>query len=280
VEQTANHTRSANCERAREQRTSTAISACIVALNEEKMIGECIESLKPFADEIVVVIDSRSSDNTLQVCEECGVRVVCHEWVGHVKQKDYCVSLATHDWVFCIDADERASRELAERIHDMKVQGFTADAYEVNRRNFYLGRWMRHGGWYPNRKVRLFNRKRAHWGGVNPHDHVMLGDGARCERLDLDIVHYPYRDLAHHLQVINSFASIAAEEKLNCGTRYVTLHLIVNPSAKFLKTYLLQGAILAGTRGLVHAVMASYSVFLKYAKLWELQRRKPTDRSS
>lgn len=259
---------------------AAAVSVCIVASDEESMIGECLESVAPFADEVVVVLDSRSRDRTGEICEAHGARVVQHEWMGHVRQKDHCVNLAENDWVFCIDADERVSPELAQRIQAMKKEGFTADAHEVNRRNFYLGKWMRHGGWYPNRKVRLFNRKKARWGGVDPHDHVMLGEGAVCERLDLDLVHYTYSDLTQHVQVINSYASIAAREKGDRGARFVTFHLVANPIAKFMKTYIVQAGFLAGARGFIHAVMGSYLVFLKYAKLWELHRRKPEDRGS
>jgi len=279
VEQTANHTRSVNCERAREEHMSTAISACIVALDEEKTIGECIESLKPFADEIVVVVDSRSSDRTVQVCEEHGARVVHRDWMGFVGQKDFSVDTAENDWVFCIDADERVSPELAQRIQTMKRKGFMADAYEVNRRNFYLGRWMRYGGWYPDRKVRLFDRRKARWGGADLHERVLLDREARSERLGLDLIHFPYRDITHHVQVINNYASIAAREKEDRGARFVTFHLVVNPVAKFFKAYVLRGGFLAGMRGMIHAVMASYSVFLKYAKLWESQRRNRTDRT-
>jgi len=250
-----------------------------VASDEESMIGECLESVRAFADETVVVLDSRSTDRTGQICEAHSARVVRHEWMGHVRQKDYCVNLAENDWVFCIDADERASPELAQRIQAMKAEGFAADAYEVNRRNFYMGKWMRHGGWYPNRKVRLFNRKKSQWGGVNPHDHVMVNEGAVCERIDLDIVHYTYSDLTQHVRVINSYASIAAREKEERGARFVTIHLVVNPIAKFFKTYFLQAGFLAGTRGFIHAVMGSCLVFLKYAKLWESGRDKQADDS-
>ena len=152
------------------QRAATPVSVSIVAFNEEATIGECLESVEAFADEAVVVLDSRSADRTGEICDAHGARVIRHEWMGHVRQKDHCVNLAENDWVFCIDADERASPELAQRMQTMKMEGFAADAYEVNRRNFYLGKWMRHGGWYPNRKMRLFNRKKARWGGVNPHD--------------------------------------------------------------------------------------------------------------
>ena len=259
--------------------SAVAVSVCIVASDEESMIRECLESVKTFADETVVVLDSRSADHTGEICAAHGARVERHEWMGHVKQKDHCVNLAENDWVFCIDADERASTELAQRIQTMKRQGFGADAYEVNRRNFYLGEWMQYGGWYPDRKVRLFNRKKARWGGVNPHDRVMLDEGAVCERLDLDLVHYPYSDLAHHVRVINSYAGIAAREMGNRGAQFVTFHLVANPIAKFLKTYVVQAGFLAGVRGFIHAVMGSYLVFLKYAELWESRKNKRPDDS-
>jgi len=244
------------------------------------MIGECIDSVKPFADEVVVVLDSKSVDRTAEVCKERGARVEERDWPGFVEQKNRSIELATHPWVFCLDADERASPELAERIKVMKQQGFTADAYEVNRKNRYLGRWMVYGGWYPDRNIRLFNKAKGRWGGVNPHAHVVLDEDARCKRLGLDLLHYPYRDLTHHVQVINSYSTVAAQEKIGRGERSTAIRIIAHPIAKFLKVYVLQAGFRAGTRGLIHAVMGSYSVFLKYAKLWESQRRNPTDRTS
>ncbi|MCD6288523.1 MAG: glycosyltransferase family 2 protein [Candidatus Hydrogenedentes bacterium] len=253
---------------------STPISVCIIAGNEEDSIGACLDSVSPIADEIVVVLDSRSTDRTSEICTGHGARVVRHDWLGHVRQKDYCVGLAKNDWVFCIDADERVSPELAACVNRLRNEGFSAAAYSVRRRNFYLGRWMRYGGWYPDRKVRLFDRRRARWGGINPHDHVIVDADARCDRLDFDLLHYTYRDLTHHTRVINSYATIAAQEKADRGsTRLVTFRLFTHPAAKFIKTYLLQGDFLAGTRGFIHAVQASYLVFLKYAKLWEKRDR-------
>lgn len=254
-------------------KTRTTVSVCIIAADEEHVIGECIDSVAVFADEVIVVLDSRCADGAAGICEDRGARVVTHDWMGHVRQKDHCVNLAENDWVFCIDADERVAPELADRIQQMKTDGFRADAYSVRRKNFYLGKWMRYGGWYPDRKVRLFNRTKARWGGVNPHDHVIVDDNATCERIDLDLVHHTYDDLTHHTRVINSYATIAANEKTGRNPRFITFHLIANPIGKFLKTYILQGGFLAGARGFIHATQASYLVFLKYAKLWEMRKR-------
>jgi glycosyltransferase involved in cell wall biosynthesis len=251
----------------------TPVSVCIIAVDEEAVIDACIESVTPVADEIVVVLDSRSTDRTGEICESGGARVVKHEWLGHVGQKDHCVSLAQNDWVFCIDADERMSPELADCVRRLKTGGFDADAYSVRRRNFYLGKWMRYGGWYPDRKVRLFDRNKAKWGGVNPHDHVIVDEPDRCVRLDFDLIHHTYEDLAHHARMIDKYATIAAREKAGRNVRFVAFHMVANPIAKFWKTYLLQGGCLAGSRGFIHAFMASYAVFLKYAKLWESKRQ-------
>ncbi len=245
----------------------TAITACIIAMNEEDNLRACLESVS-FCDEIVVV-DSHSTDRTREIAAEFTDRVIERDWPGHIEQKNFAIDQASHDWVLCVDADERVTQELREAIlaefakPEIAYSGFT-----VNRLNHYLGRWIRHGGWYPDRKLRLFRRQHGRWGGVNPHDRVHVEGPVRD--LNLDLLHYSYKDLGAHLRTIDSFTSILAREKLKRGQRFVTFQVVFSGPMKFFTMYFLRRGFLDGWPGLICAAMGSYYSFLKYAKLWEL----------
>jgi glycosyltransferase involved in cell wall biosynthesis len=244
------------------------LSVCVIAMDEEDHIEACLASAD-FADEWIVV-DSHSSDRTRELAEAKGARVVERDWPGHIEQKNFALDQATHDWVLCLDADERVSPELREAILAALDADGLPDGFEFARRTRYLGRWIRHGGWYPDVKLRLFRRSKGRWGGVNPHDHVRV-DGV-VRRLSGDVLHYSYRSLADHLRTVNSFTDIAAREKHRDGTRAGLLDLTLRPAWKFLRMYVLKAGFLDGLPGFVVAVTGSYYVFLKYAKLWELRR--------
>ncbi len=244
------------------------ISACVITLNEQANIRACLESVK-WVDEIVVV-DAQSSDQTRSICREYTDKVVERPWPGHVAQKNYAISLATHDWVLCIDADERVSPELrAEIRHEMERSGDPWDGYYFPRQTFYLGRWVRHGGWYPDYKLRLFRKSKGRWAGVDPHDIVQL-DG-RAKHLKSPLHHYTYRDLAHHLRAMNQYTDVAAAGKDRAHVRFPVVHMVLNPMVKFVRMYFLERGFLDGVPGFVVAVCGSFYVFLKYAKLWELR---------
>ncbi len=243
------------------------ISVCIVAMNEEDRIGDCLRSVE-FADEWIVV-DSHSTDRTREIAAEFGARVIERDWPGHVEQKNFALDQAEHDWVLCIDADERVSPELRVSIQAALASDTLPDGFRFARRTWYLGRWIDHGGWYPDRKLRLFRRGRARWGGINPHDHVQMEGDALL--LSGDLLHYSYRSIADHLRTINSFTTIAAREKHSRGQRAGLLDLLGRPFWKFLRMYLLKAGFLDGVAGIVVAVIGSFYVFLKYAKLLELQ---------
>jgi len=241
----------------------------VITRNEEDRLGPCLESAA-FADEIVVV-DSDSTDRTAAIATEHGARVVTHEFAGHVEQKNHAVSLAKTDWVLCLDADERVTPELRDAIERALGGTDLPTAFSMARRTFYLGRWIDHGGWYPDRKVRLFDRRKARWGGVNPHDRVEV-DG-RTVALHGDIEHYSYRSISDHLKQIDFFTTIAAKEKAAAGQRPRLWRLLLHPFGKVLRMYLLKMGFLDGRAGFIVAVLGGYYVFLKYAKLWELSRR-------
>lgn len=249
------------------------LSVCVICCDEEANIRACLQSVA-WADEIVVV-DSGSRDNTVAIAREFTPRVIYHAWPGWVEQKNFALEQATYEWVLCIDADERVSPELAREIQRelerIRAGDSHAVGYSMPRRTFYLGRWISHGGWYPDRKVRLFRRSLGRWAGVNPHDHVRINGAVIALRGDL--LHYTYRDIADHLDRINRYTSVAAREMLARRQRLPLFHMLFNPPLRFLRMYVFQRGFLDGLAGFIIAVLAAYYVFLKYVKLWELYRR-------
>ena len=249
--------------------TRRKLSATIITFNEEHNIRRCLESIK-WVDEIIVV-DSFSTDRTVEICKEYTDRVIQREWPGHVRQKQFALEQATGDWVLSLDADECLSeqsiRELQETVLDDNP---AVDGFIFPRKSFYLGRWINHGGWYPDSKLRLVRRGRAHWGGVDPHD-KLITDGNTVQ-LKHDMLHYVYRDIAHQLKTVDSFSAISAEQWHRQGKRFNLLLLLVRPPIRFLEMYVWKLGLLDGMPGFVIAVVSSYYVFLKYARLWALQR--------
>lgn len=248
------------------------ITACVITYNEEHNVQACLESLAFCAE--LLVIDSHSEDATRDLATACGARVIERDWPGHIEQKNFAIEQATQDWVLCIDADERVTPELRTRIEELFADpSALARGYTLNRRNIYLGRWIRGGGFYPDRKLRLFRRGQGRWEGVNPHDHVYLDPPSRSGEvrdLDLDIEHYTYRGISDHLKTIDYFSTIAAREKLSRKKKSTALNLLFGAPWKFFKMLILQGGLRDGWRGWIVAALGAYYVFLRYAKLWEL----------
>ncbi|MBI4601296.1 MAG: glycosyltransferase family 2 protein [Planctomycetes bacterium] len=256
----------------------TPFSACIIAFDEERNLPDALASVG-FADEIIVV-DSHSTDATREVAaafrgrdldgREVVPRVIERDWPGHVEQKNFAIDQASHDWVLCIDADERVSSELRREVEAaLAADPPGADGYTMPRKTFYLGRWILRSGWYPDRKLRLFRRSRGRWGGTNPHDHVYVRGVVKPFSGDLH--HYSYRSMADHIRTINSFTDIAAREKLREGVRWPLLRMLVQPPFKLFKMYVLKQGFREGAAGFIVAVLGALYVFLKYAKLWELR---------
>jgi glycosyltransferase involved in cell wall biosynthesis len=246
------------------------VSVCIITKDEEANLPDCLASAA-WADEIVV-LDSGSTDRTREIAAAARARVEVHPFDGHIEQKNRALALARHDWVLCLDADERLSPELAASVQAALEDPRGHDGFECARRTWHLGRWIRHGGWYPDTKLRLFRRSRGRWGGRNPHDHVAMDAGARVGRLEGDLLHYSYRDLSAHLRQVDFLTTIAAREKRAAGVRAGFFSLAFRPAGKFLRMYLLKAGFLDGAAGFVIAVTGAYYVFLKYAKLRELER--------
>lgn len=247
------------------------VSGCVIAYNEHDRIADCLRSMD-FCDEIVVV-DSGSTDGTDRIARELGARVVHNApFPGHKEQKQIAVEQAKHDWVFCLDADERATPELAARIRSLAAGGGLQGAgFDMPRRNYFLGRIMRHGLHVPDRKLRLFDRRRARWGGTNPHDRVEVHDGS-VQQLSEAMVHLSYRDWAQVRRTTESFIRISAAAMHREGRRARWYDLAFRPLSVFLKGYVFKLGLLDGWRGLVGAVYSSYYVWRKYRLLQELTK--------
>lgn len=242
------------------------LSVTIITLNEEDKIRDALESVK-WADEIVVV-DSGSKDRTVDICKEYTDNVFHNKWPGHIDQKNHAIDKASHKWILSIDADERVTPELEKEIKSI-LKSPTTNAYAVPRHVFYLGRWINNSGWYPDYKVRIFHRDKGRWGGVNPHDKVMVE--GKVERLKGDLQHYSFSNVAHHIRTMNSFTSIAATEYCNKGRDTGIFEILFRPTFMFFKSYILKQGFRDGLAGLVIAVTAAYHVFIKYVKLWEMK---------
>jgi glycosyltransferase involved in cell wall biosynthesis len=250
------------------------LSACIIAKNEEDRLGDCLASLA-FCDEVLVV-DSHSTDGTRELARARGARVIERDWPGFGPQKEFAVRAAAHDWVLCVDADERVSAALREEIAALAARGFPQHAaWRMPRLANYLGTWVRHGTWYPDFQVRLFDRRRARWSAAPVHERVELSPGSSLGRLSGDLLHFPYRSFAEHLHTIDQYTSIGARGLFERGRRVRLSDLCLRPWVRFLRFYLLKRGFLLGRRGLLLALLAGHYVRLKYLKLQLLEEGAP-----
>ena len=247
------------------------ISVVIITQNEERNIARCIDSIVPVADEIVV-IDSYSTDRTVDISIEKGARVVKNVFHNHIDQKNFAITQATYDVVLSLDADEYLSEELAKSILEVK-ENCLFDAYRMNRLSNYGGKWIRHGNWYPDQKIRLWNRRKGLWGGENPHDKVILKRGVKVMHLKGDLLHRAYVDSAETLSKIQRYSEIFAIE--NAGRRPSSIARIIGHSTfAFFKSYIFKRGFLDGFEGLMVAMAVSNHVFYKYAKLHEANHKQ------
>ena len=238
------------------------ISATIITYNEERNIPRAIESLR-CADEIIVV-DSGSSDRTVEIAEKLGARVVESAWPGYANQKNLAAERAAHDWILSLDADESLSEALEAEIWRLKKIGPQFDAYTMPRMAQYLGRWIRHSGWYPDRKVRLYHRRKATWVGAYVHESVTV-NGA-VGHLESNLLHFTCESLSEHLRTMDRYTTLAAEQLLASRKKVTWSRLLFQPPWAFFHTYIVQLGFLDGMEGLAIANMAALYNFLKYAK--------------
>ena len=245
------------------------ISATIIALNEERQLERCIRSLQEVVEEVILV-DSGSQDRTCEVGEASGARVCRRPFTNFADQKNYATFQASHDWILSLDADECLSRELRARLLDLKQASVQVDAYAFPRRAHYLGRWIRHSGWYPDYKVRLFHKSKARWEGKFVHESVVVN--GRVSRIEADLLHYTCDSIAEHLQRLDHYTTLAAQSMLEEGRDPSIRGLLGSSVSAFVKAYVLRAGFLDGRQGVIIAVLASYYNFLKQAKLWEMRR--------
>ena len=251
---------------------SVNISATIITFNEEKKVEECLQSLSGIADEIIVV-DSCSTDRTEQICRRYNVKFISHPFEGYVAQKNFAMSQATFDHILALDADERLSDELRGSILEVKRSWGNVSGYSFNRFNNYCGKWIRYCGWYPDRKIRLWDRREGKWGGEDPHDKVSL-PADRVMHLKGDLFHMAYFSVDEHLHQMHKFAEIAARAKYRNGRKpNFMIHVLLNPAFKFFKKYILQLGFLDGYYGFVFCAATSSLNFFKYLRLYEYYRR-------
>jgi len=242
------------------------LSAVIITFNEERNIDRCLKSIEGITDEIIV-LDSFSTDLTEEICRKYqDVKFVQHIFDGHIQQKNRALDLASNDFVLSLDADEEVSPELRASILKIK-QGPEADGYLINRLNNYCGKWIRHGSWYPDRNLRLFDRRKTRWAGINPHDKAEIQPDCRTSRIKGDLFHYSYATVGEHSRKLDYFSTLAADAYLKAGKRAPFAKLIFNPAFAFFRDYFLRLGFLDGYYGWLIARFSLYYTFLKYSKL-------------
>ena len=251
------------------------VTATIITLNEESNIRAACESVA-WADEIIVV-DSESTDSTREVAAAAGATVITNAWPGFSVQKQFAVEQASQDWIFSLDADERVSDELRNSISTLrgKAESEIADGYLVSRRTYYQGRWIKGGGWYPDRQLRLFKKSMGHWKKRHIHESVTMNAEARIETLVGDILHYTVKDAAYHHRMIGErYAPLAARQMFEEGKRTSTFSVATAGPAAFLRSFVLKGGFRDGFSGLTIANFAAHHAFLKHLMLWEIQEEE------
>jgi glycosyltransferase involved in cell wall biosynthesis len=246
------------------------LSVTVITRNEAADIGDALRSVA-WADEIVVV-DSHSTDDTVAIARRHTDLVVVRDWTGYVDQKNHAASLASHDWILSLDADERVTPPLAGEIKALMAADPPRRAYRIPRVTWHLGRWVRTTDWYPDHQLRLYDRRSAQWTGRYVHEAVAVrGD---VGRLSGELQHFAYRDVSEHLETIDRYTTYAARQMHESGRRAGLLQIAGHPPLAFLRNYLAHGGIRDGVAGFIISAMNAYYVFLKFAKLWELQSRE------
>ncbi len=248
------------------------ISAKINIHNEEDNIAEVCETLD-WADEIVIV-DSDSTDRTVEIARRYTDNIYNREFRGYKDKHEFSDSMTTGDWIFWIDADERVTPELRASIEKLRRSdpATLPDGFRIARRTHYLGRWIEHSGWYPDYQMRLYRKAASYWDGVSPHETARVR--GRVETLEGELLHYTKRNLSEHQTVLDSYTTLAAEYLHKHGKRARLLDLFILPLASFIRTYLVKQGFRDGVQGLIIAIFTAYSVFLKFAKVWERDHMK------
>lgn len=246
------------------------IAVVIITHNEEKRIEAALKSVTDIASEIVVV-DSYSTDETVKIAKKYTDHVILREWTNFADQKNFGNAETTSPWILSLDADERVSEELREEILQLKSSEQECSAFSMPRRAFYLGRWIRHSGWYPDRKIRLFRKEKARWEGEYVHEALVVAGEVR--KLHGDLHHFTYDNIRDHIERINTFSDLGAHKLYAQKKKCRWYQLAINPSLLFLKSYFWRGGFLDGFAGFVISVLHGYSIFIRYAKLKEIWKK-------
>jgi glycosyltransferase involved in cell wall biosynthesis len=253
---------------------NTPLSAIIITLNEEHNIQRCLDSVR-FCDEIIV-IDSGSQDNTINIAIASGATVIHQDWLGYGKQKQFAVNQAKHDWVLCIDADEVVSEALKQSIvNDSHITNGMVTAYKMPRKNHFLGKPLLHGEGYPDFSLRLFNKLHCHWSDDEVHEGVVVVNG-QINKLTGDLLHFSEETLSKYIAKQNHYTQLQADILFEQGKQYHPLKCVSSPLIRFIKFYFLRLGFLDGAPGFIHIIIGCFNAFCKYAKLVELHRRPPT----
>ncbi|HWU42849.1 MAG TPA: glycosyltransferase family 2 protein [Bdellovibrio sp.] len=247
--------------------TKLPISLVIIALNEEAHIERCIRSA-PFVDDIVVV-DSFSTDRTVEIAQNCGARVFQEKWRGFGPQKAFAAEQAKNSWVISLDADEALSSELAaeilERFSDLNPEA----GYLFPRKSYHLGRWINHGGWYPDYQLRLFNKNKSQWNSAALHEKVEVKEK---QLMKSDLLHWVFENLSDQVVTNDRYSTLGAQQLFAAGKKFSYFKLLTKPTSKFFETYFFKKGFMDGLPGFIISMGAAYSIFLRFAKLWELER--------
>ena len=248
------------------------LSVVIITFNEEQNIGRCIASVQEIADEVIVV-DSFSTDATESICNKHGVHFIQNKFEGYIEQKNFAATHTSFNHILSLDADEELSKELSASIRLVK-ETWMHESYSMNRLSNYCGKWIRHGSWYPDRKIRLFEKGKGNWGGMNPHDKFIPSNENDTGFLKGDIHHYSYYSVEGHVEQANKFSTIGAKSAYDSGKRSNILKIILKPRFKFLRDFILRAGFLDGYYGLVISRISAHETFLKYVKLRELEKQR------
>jgi glycosyltransferase involved in cell wall biosynthesis len=246
------------------------LSVVIITHNEEKNLPRCIHSVTEIADEIIVV-DDFSTDRTEKICHDYGVRYIHHAFEGHIEQKNFALTQSSYPYILSVDADEEVSETLREEIVKVK-QNWHADGYRFNRLNIYCGKPIRHGGWYPDRKLRLFDKRKAKWGGINPHDRILMNKRTKIKMIRGSLFHYSYLSTEEHMKKVISYTDIFSRTVVKQQGKAGYFRLLVHPLWKFFRNYFLRLGFLDGATGLTISAIQSYETFLKYSKIIALRK--------
>ena len=247
------------------------ISAILITHNEEEKIEQALKSLQSVSDEIIVV-DSHSTDSTIEICHRYTDHVIEKSWEGYRAQKQFATEQATHDWILSLDADEMLSAELKREILEWKNQASKFQSYRIARKTFFMGRWISHTTWYPDWQLRLFARSSGRWTGGRVHESFQTSEAPG--RLKGQLYHYTYSSFSEYLHQLEHFSTLAAQDYLDSGKKVYWTHIGFYPPGIFLKNYLVSFGFLDGLPGLFVSLLAACSTLFKYLKAWEIQSKK------